>query len=370
MQFDVVIVGGGVMGSAIAWFLCRDPDFHGSVAIIERDPSFQRASSSLSASAIRTQFTTQVSVAMSEFGWEFLSHAAEYLDRPVGLVSRGYLLLGNHWRSSETVELLDQAALVRRFPWLKSSDLSAATWGSSGEGWFDGPALHAALLAGARSRGVTLIPAQAQQFAVRNRHIEYLQLRDGRSVRGNLFINACGAWAAGLLKDLGLSLPVTPRKRDVFVFSAPQAPAGLPMVWDPSGLWFRPEGMSFLCGMSPALDPDDAELIPDYPRFEAELWPLLASRVPAFEALRLTGAWSGYYEYCRFDQNGFVGPVADLDNLLFACGFSGHGMQHAPAVGRGLSELIIHGDYRSLDLSPLHHSRIAANAPLLERQVA
>ena len=117
-------------------------------------------------------------------------------------------------------------------------------------------------------------------------------------------------------------------------------------------------------------DPDEPPLEPDYARFERELWPRLAARVPAFESLRLTGAWSGYYEHCSFDQNGFVGAVHGVDNLYLACGFSGHGMQHAPAVGRSLAELISKGAYQTLDLSPLSHQRLAANAPIKEANVA
>lgn len=358
------------MGSAIAWFLCRDPAFHGSIAIVEQDPTFRQASSSLSASSIRQQFTTEVSVAMSKFGWEFLTQAQQLLQRPVGLEEHGYLLLGNHRRSSIEVELLDTAALTHRFPWLNSSNISCATWCSRQEGWFDGPALHAALLAGARAADATLIHARATAFETRSDRISALQLADGRQLRADIFINACGAWSAQLLRGIGIDLPVSARKRDVFVFSCARPPSGMPMVWDTSGLWFRPEGSSFLCGLAPLEDPDDAELIPDYARFDEELWPLLAGRVTAFESIRLTSAWSGYYEFCSFDQNGFVGPVSGCNNLLLACGFSGHGMQHAPAVGRGIAELIVHGGYRSLMLEPLHHSRIAADAPLVEQQVA
>jgi len=370
MHADVVIIGGGVMGSAAAWFLSRDPDFHGRITIVERDGTFARASSSLSASAIRQQFTTPVSVAMSDFGWEFLSQAETLFGHSVGLEERGYLLLGNTQPATQSTLVLDHAELCSRFSWLNCDDIDSATFGSVREGWFDGPALHRELLTGARQAGADLVCAGEARLLCAQGRVHGVQLEGRDLLEADIYINACGAWSGKLLAAHCVELPVTPRKRDVFVFTCATPPEVVPMVWDPSGLWFRPEGSGFICGMSPPDDPDDAELIPEYTRFDSQLWPLLAARVPAFASVRLSAAWSGYYEYCRFDQNGFVGPCDGLENLLLACGFSGHGMQHAPAAGRGIAELVVHGRYRSLDLSALHHSRVAANCPLTEIQIA
>jgi glycine/D-amino acid oxidase-like deaminating enzyme len=375
MRFDVAIVGAGVMGSAIAWFLSRNPQFQGNVVLIERDPTFHSASSSLSASAIRQQFSTPVSIAMSQFGWDFISSAEATLGRSFGLEERGYLMLGNVHQAFADVELFGPDELARRFSWLNTSDVATATWCSHREGWFDGPALHAALLTSARQSGCKFIAGTVVGFEFARadgcRSVTAVALEDGTRIEADHFVNAAGAWSGKLHAD-AVSLPISAKKRDVFLFSCDAPPADVPMVWDPSGLWFRPEGGGFMCGRAPdpEQDPDDAELIVDYARFESELWPLLAHRVSAFEAIRLTGGWAGYYELCSFDQNGFVGPVSDCANLLLACGFSGHGMQHAPAVGRGIAELIVHGDYLSLDLSPLHHDRLERNTPLIEQQIA
>lgn len=371
MNFDVAIVGAGVMGSAVAWFLTREPSFRGSVALIERDTTFRSASSALSASGIRQQFSTPVSAAMSQFGWSFISSAQTTLGCDLGLLERGYLLLGNEHCPTPFVTQLDQRALARRFPWLQVADLDSATWCEHAEGWFDGPGLHQTLYRAAQTAGVEVIRRNARGFRTDSGRVISLILDDGEALTADLYVNAAGAWSAALM-PVGLPLPIEARKRDVFVFSTPKAPKNLPMIWDPSGLWFRPEGRHFICGCAPAAanDPAGAALEPDYQRFDDELWPALAYRVPAFEQLRLHSAWSGYYEHCTFDQNGFVGPVDGCDNLLLACGFSGHGMQHAPAVGRAVAEWICHGDYRSIDLSPLHHHRIAADQPIVENQVA
>ena len=145
---------------------------------------------------------------------------------------------------------------------------------------------------------------------------------------------------------------------------------GCPLVIDPSGLWFRPEGKGFICGAPPrGADADDLPLEPDLGLFDEEIWPALAARVPGFEAVRRVGAWSGYYEYNRFDQNGIVGRLPGQEQVYIGCGFSGHGMQQAPAVARALAELIGDGAYATLDLAPLSPQRLVAGPPLVERNV-
>ncbi len=170
---------------------------------------------------------------------------------------------------------------------------------------------------------------------------------------------------------MGVDLPVFPRKRNVFVFTCPVSIPGCPLVIDPTGLWFRPERDRFLCGIpadpDPDVTPDDFDI--DHALFESHAWPVLAHRVPAFEAVRLTSARSGHYDYNTFDQNAFLGPVPGIPNLLLASGFSGHGLQHAPGVGRALAEYIRFGAYRTLDLAALSYARFPAMRPLRELNV-
>jgi glycine/D-amino acid oxidase-like deaminating enzyme len=188
---------------------------------------------------------------------------------------------------------------------------------------------------------------------------------------GDDFVIAAGAWSAPLAARLDFDLPVRARKRDVFVFDSPASLPGCPLVIDPSGLWFRPEGRGFVCGAPPrGGDHDNASLDAiDHDLFDAWIWPHRAARVPAFAALRRTRAWAGYYEMNTFDHNGVVGRVPGSGNAFVACGFSGHGIQQAPAIGRGVAEFIATGAYRTLDLAPLSPHRIAARAPLVERNV-
>ena len=103
--------------------------------------------------------------------------------------------------------------------------------------------------------------------------------------------------------------------------------------------------------------------------FDNILWPAFAHRVPAFERLKVTGSWAGHYDYNALDQNAVIGPDPQLPNLLYANGFSGHGLQHAAGVGRAIAELIVHGRYRALDLSVFGYERIVAKRPHFERNV-
>ncbi len=390
----VVIIGGGVIGSAVAFFLARD---HGITAtVIERDPTYRLASSALSASSIRQQFSCAINIRLSQASLAFYRRIGEELargdERPsIELVEPGYLFLAsaagagvlhaNHEvqrACGVEVDLLYPQQLKERFAWLAADDIALAAHGQSGaargEGWFDGYSALQAFRRKAVALGVRYVAAEASRLVVRGARIAGVQVRDGSGLDADACVIAAGAWSAPLAAQAGFDLPVRARKRDVFVFHAAASLPRCPLVIDPSGLWFRPEGQAgrgFICGAPPrGPDVDEAPLENiDHGLFEEWIWPRLAARVPAFEALRQTGAWAGYYEYNTFDQNGLVGRVPGTHNAYTACGFSGHGIQQAPAVGRGLAELIATGRYQSLDLSPLSPQRVTDDRPLVERNV-
>lgn len=382
----VVIVGGGVIGSAIAYFLAAHTRFDGNITVLERDPTYSFASSALSASSIRQQFSTPVNIRMSQFGWEFLRDIQRYLalDNEVpelGLTEQGYLYLAteggatvlheNHLVQKDEhvdVALLEPDALERSFPWLNVSDLALGSLGLHGEGWFDGYALLMAFRRKARSLGVTYVQADALGIVQHGGRVQGVRLRDGTVLPCDWAVNAAGAWARPLLCDTGFDLPVVGRKRSVFVVSSPAQTPACPLIIDPSGLWLRPEGQYWICGLPPQDDRDDAALEVDYTQFDT-IWEIMAERVPGFAALRMQRAWAGYYEYNLFDQNAVLGPHPLLSNLILANGFSGHGMQHAPAVGRGIAELLTEGAYQTHDLSSLSAQRLLQNQPLLEKNV-
>ncbi|WGF87728.1 NAD(P)/FAD-dependent oxidoreductase [Marinivivus vitaminiproducens] len=391
MAARIVIVGGGAIGSSIAYFLTRSPDFCGTVQVIERDPTYARASSSLSASSIRQQFSTPLNIELSRFGLAFMREADRHLgtgDAGVDLALReyGYLLLGTDavWpvmtrvhgiqRGHDVeVALLSPEDLRARFPWLNTDGLRGGSLGLANEGWFDGPGLLQAFRRKARAQGAEYIAREAVGFDRRGRKVEAVWLDDGSRIGCDVLINAAGPWAGHVAARFGVDLPVRARRRVVHVFDCQDKPAEtMPLTFDPTGIWFRPEGMHYVTGSAPRgdePDPDDLPLEYDPDDFEQTFWPALAERVPAFERIKWRGAWAGYYEVNTLDHNGVVGPHPDLDNVLFANGFSGHGLQHSPGVGRAVAELVTHGAYRSLDLSPLGFARILKGEPYPEINV-
>ena len=386
---DVAIVGGGVIGSAIAHALLADPAFDGSVVVIERDPSYRQASSALSASSIRQQFSTPENIRMSRFGFDFLRRAGEILavddEAPdVGLVERGYLYLVEP-QHEETlreihaiqrgegadVVLLAPAQLSDRFPWMDTTGVALGSLGLTGEGWFDGYALTRALRRKAIALGAIVRAAEVVDVRCPGGRVEAVVLRDGTEVRCRALVNAAGPWAARVAAMAGVDIPVAAHRRCVFTFEAPVPPVDCPLVIDTSGAWFRPEGEAFIGAISPAPADDrpDLDLEVDHRLWEEALWPALAARVPSFDTLRRTGAWAGYYEMNTFDHNAILGPHPDVDGLYLANGFSGHGIQGAPAVGRAIAEHILHGRYVTLDLSVFGYERIAAGRRIVERNV-
>jgi len=384
----IVIAGGGVIGSAIAYFLASHPRFAGEVTVIERDPTYAQASSALSASSIRQQFSQPVNIAVSQFGIEFLRNIHQHLAvdgsvPEIGLAERGYLYLAtdagaatlreNHATQRAMgveVALLEPAQLRQRFPWLNVDDLALGSLGLAGEGWFDGYGLLMAFKQKARSLGVQYLKAEATGFVHSAGRVTAVSLQGGAQLPCDWAVNAAGAWARPLMANTGLDLPVYGRRRCVYAFASPAKTPGCPLVIDTSGLWFRPEGDIWICGLPPAEgnDANDAPLDVDHELFD-QAWLTLAHRVPGFEALRLQRAWAGYYEYNTLDHNALLGPHPMLPNLLLANGFSGHGLQQSPAVGRGLAEWISEGAYTSLDLSPLAAGRLVSGEALVEKNV-
>ncbi len=382
-----MIIGGGVLGAATACFLARD---HGAaVTVLERDPSHRQASSALSASSIRQQFSTPINIALSLASIAFLRRVGSELavqgDQPeIGLVEAGYLYLAtdagaarlraNHAlqrAQGADIEWLAPAALQARWPWLSTEGLAAGTHGLRGEGWFDGPALHAAFKRKARACGSRFVHADARAFDTRGDRVSAVRDATGQLHTADAFVIAAGAWSAPLATALGLALPVSAKKRDVFVLDSPARLPGCPLLIDPSGVWLRPEGSGFIAGAPPR--GDDADDLPldeiDHGLFDDFIWPALAVRIPAFEALRVRSAWAGYYEMNAFDHNGVVGAVPAWRNAFINCGFSGHGMQHAPALGRELAARIATGQWLDLDLGPLDPERLQRGDPLIEHNV-
>ena len=244
--------------------------------------------------------------------------------------------------------------------------------GLADEGWFDAYALLQAFRRKARTLGVEYVAGEVEAIERDGSAIAGVRLADGRRIGTELVVNAAGPRAASVAAMVGAELPVRPRKRFVYHFDCRERLGMAPLTIAPSGVYFRPEGESWIAGYSPRegeVDPDTLDLEVDRSRFDDFVWPELARRVPAFESVRLLDAWAGHYEVNTLDHNAVIGPHPDLPGFLFANGFSGHGLQQAPAVGRGLAEWIATGRYETLDLSPLGYERVLNNQPIRELNV-
>jgi len=398
-SYDVVIVGGAVMGAAVAYFLLVNPDFKGSVLIIERDASFAQSSTSLSAASIRTHFSNSINVKMSQFGLEFIrdfsalmsldGEAAPSLDFHEG----GYLMLANNEVGAQVLRenyqvqcacgadivLWDASELKAAFGHLHVEDIVLASYGRSGEGWFNNSGLMNGMRAKARNLGADYLIDEVVGVRKQAGQVQAIELKNGGEIDCGILVNAAGPRAGILARMAGISLPVEPRKRTMFVFDCAHSPEGtamvnggrLPLMVNPGGVWCRPEGQYFLCGYDPEGDEavQDNDFEPRYDEFENVIWPQLAERSTAFEAIKLVNYWAGHYDFNVFDQNAIIGAHSEVRNFYFINGFSGHGLQQGPAAGRGLSELIIYGGYRSLDLSDLGFERIVKNRPFFEKEI-
>jgi len=387
LRYDIVIIGGAIVGSSIAYYL-RDEGFTGSIALVERDPQFSFSATTLSMASIRQQFSIPENIRLSQFTLDLFRRLKEEFgpDADIGFREGGYLILAseeglpvlqaNHAvQAAEGADIVleDAETLVRRFGWLSPEGIVAGAYGRSGEGWFDAHAMLTLFRKALKTKNVDLIQGDVTGIERDVGRVTAVQLANGERLEAGVIVNAAGPNAGKVAAMAGIALPVEPRKRSVFVFEARERYDDMPLLVDPSGIYVRPEGSVYLTGGAEAEDgdgpADPSDFDPAWPLFEDVIWPVLATRIPAFEAIKPTRAWAGHYDYNTLDQNAVVGPHPEVANFLFANGFSGHGLQQAPAIGKALAELIVHGEYRTVDCSPFGYERIAAGRPFRELNV-
>jgi FAD-dependent oxidoreductase domain-containing protein 1 len=386
-HFDVVIVGGAIVGSSTAYYL-RKNGFKGSIAIIEKDPSYKQSCTALSWGGIRRQFSTPENIRLSEFGLKLIRNLkAEFgPDAEIGFKEQGYLVMASEASvpvleenaklqksmGADTV-LLSGDALAKRFPFMDFEGVAMASFGQTGEGWFDPYQFMNLIRKAAIARDVTFISGEVVSVEAADA-IKSVTLKSGEKITLGSMVNAAGAGAGALAKMIGFDFPVSPAKRYVYVVDCPGASDAHrkgPLTFDVNGIYFRPEGRNFIWGFTPSEDeePQVKDWEMDFSYFEEKLWPLAAARIPAFETVKLVGSWVGHYDYNWFDHNGIIGRYPAISNLYLGNGFSGHGIQQGPATGNALSELICFGEYRTIDLKALGYQRILDNKPLFEKNI-
>lgn len=392
MQADVIIIGGGILGSAAAYFLARNADFYGTVAVIETDLTYRWAATTRSAASLRQQFAVPENIRMSRFGCDFIRGAEEELGigdwKPdIAFDESGYLMLAteeqaNDYRANLTlqraegveIEHLSVEEIAKRFPWLNLDGIALGSLGLAGEGWFDATQLLFGLRRKAEQLGVKYIDGRAVAIGQQGSKVSDVRLASGDRIACGAVVNAAGPKAREVAAMAGLGAPVESRKRCIFTFESAAKLPNCPFVYDPlagaGGFYFRPDGDHFLCATAPdpASDKESFDYVVDQSLFHQVILPALVRRVPMLNDLSPGKAWAGHYDYNVFDMNALVGPTSAVENFYFLNGFSGHGVMHAPAAGRAISELIATGAFQTLDLAIFSPDRIARGHRLRDLQ--
>ena len=393
-SYDVVIIGGAIMGSSTAWWLTQNPDFDGTILVVERDPSIEKASTAHTNSCIRQQFSTELNVRISQFGADFINNVRARMggDERVPnlrIQSFGYLYLADTDAFADTLranlqvqhacgaatELLTADEIKSRYPFYNVDDIKLGSINRVNEGYWDGATVFSWWRRQAVEQGVDYIGNEVTAITknARGTQVDSVTLASGEVISCGQLVNASGPRAARTAQMLGIDIPVEPRKRYSWVFKAENPiDQDLPLTIDPSGVHVRENGGgTYQCGghsdVDPAVDFDDFNM--DHALWQDHIWPAIATRIPQFEAVKVISEWAGHYSMNTLDHNAITGPHPDITNFLFLNGFSGHGLQQSPAMGRGTAEWLTYGTYRTLDLTPFHFDRIASNTPILERAV-
>lgn len=381
----IVIIGGGVIGSSTAYHLAL-AGHAADVVVVEPDPTYEFAASPRATGGIRQLYTVPENIRIAQYGHEIYGQfetlmAVDGEKAPIDFHRRGYLWLGAgkddidqliaSWRIQTAhdarIELLDRKGVKHRFPSMRVDDIDIAAY-SPDDGYMDPYSVLMGFRRKATSLGVRYVKDRVVDFEVTGKLVTAVHLESGDRIAADTVLNAANCWGPELCGKLGMKVPVYPLHRLTFYFEIRETLEPMPLVRHVSkDVSFRPQGAGYICGNTNYNEPPGFNWDIDYTYFDEAIWPALAELVPAFEALKVTGAWAGHYDQNSFDANAILGPwTGGIENFHIALGFSGHGLMQAPAVGRALSELLLHGTYRTLDLSRFGYKRILDNTPLYD----
>ena len=387
MKSDIVIIGGGITGSAAAYFLARS-GVAGSVLVVEPDPTYRFATTPQGAGGVRQQFSVAENIEMSQYSLGFFKHFNDHMadipDLPdINFTEEGYLFVvtqdgeatlrrNQALQSSFGVkaELMDKDDLHRRFPSIDRDDIVLGCH-TPDDGWIDPTAGLWGFRRAAEHLGVQYIKARVTAIDCTDSKAKAVLLDDGQRIDADFFINTAGPWVGEIAAMTGAHLPVVPMCRVQHFWKCAHEIEPLPLVKDESGMFFRPEGDGF-AGGRPSFDIAPGFIDDIYSGFfayyfEDTIFPMMAALIPKFNDIKLERSWGGHYAQNTLDGNMIIGQYSPgHDNIITACGFSGHGIMHAPAVGRALSELALTGTYQSIDLKRMEISRVHNNEPLPE----
>ena len=380
---DVVIVGGGIVGSSIAYHLteagCRD------VLVLEREAHQGQGSTGKSMGGVRAQFATDVNIRMSLYSIDFFAAFDERVGHPADYQPHGYLFVAtcerhlayleaNRARQAalglKNVSLVTREEILEMVPQLRGDDILGGTFCPT-DGFVDPHSVMMGFMLRARERGARLwLGAEVTGIDLEGGRVTGVRTTRGRVQTGTV-VNAAGPWAAGVARLAGEELPVEPLRRQL-VPTEPFAdlPARFPMVIDMStGFHFRREGARILLAWN---DPEETPgFKSDFdPAFVEKILTRAASRVPCLAEAQVNAgrAWAGLYEMTP-DHHAVIGRAPNVGGLFLANGFSGHGVMHSPATGRILSDLVLHNETRLFDVTPLRAERFSEGQLLEETSV-
>ena len=391
-SYDIVIIGGAMYGAAVAWFLSDNADFDGSILVIEKDPSYEKSATAHTNSCIRQQFSNPLNVQISQFGAEFIKGFRGFMgDDPrvpeLSIQSYGYMYLADTDSFADTLrashkvqaaqgsatQLMTPEQIKAAYPFYNVDDIKLGSINLVDEGYWDGGTVFDWWRRSARERGVEYLAGEVVAMTKTGGRIESVTTADGDVISCGQVVNATGPRGAKTAAMAGITIPIEPRKRFTWIFSAEQPlDRDLPLTIDPSGVHFRQDGPdTYLAGgyadYDPAVDYDDFAM--DHGIWQDKIWPIIATRIPQFEAIKVVTEWAGHYDFNTFDQNAILGPHPEIENFTFLNGFSGHGLQQSPAIGRGTAEKLVYGEYRTLDLTPFGYDRIERGRPFSEAAI-
>lgn len=399
-SYDVIIIGGAIMGASAAWFLSDDgpvgSGFDGNVLVVERDISYENSATAHTNSCMRQQFSNEVNIGISQFAADYVRNFHNYIgadtdfpDDPTPELATqfyGYMYLADTEEFADTLRTnqMTQAAhgaetkimtpdeIMADYPFYNLDGIICGSHNLKDEGYFDSGTMFDWWRKRARQNGVEYLANEVVSIQRDGNTVTSVTLKSGEVLSCGTVVNCAGPRASMVADMAGLHLPVEPRRRYTFIFDA-QEPLDrdLPLTIDPSGIHVRSEGTAYLAGCPPEIDPavqyDDFYVDPNI--WEDKVWPVLAERIPAFERIKLQTKWAGHYSFNTFDQNVIIGPHHEVTNFVFANGFSGHGLQQSPAVGRGVAEWITHGSFQTLDLTPLGYQRLVDAEEFIETAI-
>ena len=377
---DVLIIGGGIVGASIAYHLTAAGQKN--VLILEREAHQGKGSTGKSMGGVRAQFSTPVNIQMSLYSIPFYAAFDERLGHPCGYRPQGYLFLATSESHLEylkanqktqkslglkNVGMIATEDLRKDYPQLRTDDVLAASFCST-DGFVDPYSAMTGFTACATEHGTHIVRGAEVVGIQRNGHAFVVHSSKG-GFNAPVVVNAAGAWAAEIAKMVGIGLPVKPLRR-MLIPTEPFAdfPHTSPMIIDMSnGFHFRPEALGFLLAWN---DPEEDTFgyNTDFdPAFVEKVLTRAADRVPCFEnvAVNPKRCWAGLYEMTP-DHHAILGPVPEVPGFFLANGFSGHGVMHAPATGKILSDLILTGRTEVADAHKLRLSRFAENDSIHE----